>query len=199
MLKDAPGFSTGHNLYAEVLASAGHEAEAAQQRFLGRETGQYRDTDDPWLDELQKWCYDYEHLCVLGTVEYQTARGDRGDRFRTRDRASPGRPVRLRARRRVFISSSMIPARPRYTRAGAGPGKNRQTLGTVFYIRLSRAYRDLKQPVEAEQGPGWDWPKWARNTNCTNPLVRRSASQGRAEEANAALQKAVELNPTTPT
>lgn len=81
IIHDTPDFSTAHNLYAEMLAADGQPDEAFRQRNLGREAGRFREADDPWLDELHAWCYDPKRLALLGTMEYQTRRGDRGVRF----------------------------------------------------------------------------------------------------------------------
>jgi tetratricopeptide (TPR) repeat protein len=195
LIKDAPGFSTGHNLYAELLASEGNETEAAHQRFLGRETGRFRDADDPWLEELQKWCYDYEHLCVLGTVEYQTAHGDRGKSFFERAiQLRPGDPFAYELLGSLYLKLN-------------DPGKARDTLeqglvqakagqpSALFYINLSRAYRDLKQPVEAEQRARLGLAEVGPQYELYESLGQALGDQGRAGEANAELQKAVELNP----
>ncbi len=78
LVRDHPGFPPAHNLHAEVLAAQGDEAGARRHRWLGRETGRFREADDPWLQELNAWCYDPRRLAVLGTAEFQLARGDRG-------------------------------------------------------------------------------------------------------------------------
>ena len=76
LVRDAPDFSPAHNLYAEMLAGEGREAEATQHRYLGREAGRFKDAEDPWLDELQAWCFDPERLHLYSTVLYQTGRRD---------------------------------------------------------------------------------------------------------------------------
>ena len=77
LVRDAPEFSTAHNLYAEMLSEDGDRARAGLQRLLGRETTRFRQAADPWLDGLQDWCYDFERLCVLASIEYQTHHHDR--------------------------------------------------------------------------------------------------------------------------
>ncbi|HVU22475.1 MAG TPA: tetratricopeptide repeat protein [Opitutus sp.] len=78
IIRDTPGFSTAHNLYAEMLAADGEADEAFRQRNLGREAGRYREAEDPWLETLDASCYDPKRLTLLGTTAYQTNRGDRG-------------------------------------------------------------------------------------------------------------------------
>ena len=78
MVKTAPEFSPGHNLYAELLIAEGDKTAASKHRWLGRETGRFREADDPWLDELVAWCFNYQQLCVRGTMDLQNKRGDRG-------------------------------------------------------------------------------------------------------------------------
>jgi HemY protein len=77
IVHDTPDFSTAHNLYAEMLAADGQAAEAFRQRNLGREAGRYRETEDPWIEDLHAWCYDPKRLVLLATTAFQTRRRDR--------------------------------------------------------------------------------------------------------------------------
>jgi tetratricopeptide (TPR) repeat protein len=76
LLKDSPDFSSAHNIYGEMLAAAGDTAGASQHRWLGRETARFREADDPWVDELRAWCYDFDQLCAQGAIEFQTGKGE---------------------------------------------------------------------------------------------------------------------------
>jgi len=78
IIHDTPGFSTAHNLYAEMLAADGETKAAFFQRNIGREAGRFREASDPWLEALHVWCYDPKRLALLSTMAYQTSRGDRG-------------------------------------------------------------------------------------------------------------------------
>jgi len=78
LVRDHPDFPPAHNLHAETLAAQGDLAGARRHRWLGRESGRFREADDPWLHELNAWCHDPKRLAVLGTAEFQLAQGDRG-------------------------------------------------------------------------------------------------------------------------
>ncbi len=78
LARDHPDFPPAHNLHAETLAAQGDVAGARRHRWLGRESGRFREADDPWLHELKGWCHDPKRLAVLGTAEFQLAQGDRG-------------------------------------------------------------------------------------------------------------------------
>ena len=77
IVRDTPEFPTAHNLYSEMLAAEGREDEAFRHRNLGRETGRFREAEDPWLDELDEYCLDPKRLALLGTMAYQTKREDK--------------------------------------------------------------------------------------------------------------------------
>lgn len=78
LVRTSPGFSTGHNLLAEMRAARGDAAGARWHRWRGRETGRFAEADDPWVQELDAWCLDPRRLARLGTQEFQLGRGDRG-------------------------------------------------------------------------------------------------------------------------
>jgi HemY protein len=78
LVRDHPDFPPGHNLLAERLAARGDEAGARRHRWLGRESGRFREAEDPWLRGLHAWCLDPQRLAVLGTTEFQLASGDKG-------------------------------------------------------------------------------------------------------------------------
>ena len=78
-----------------MLTAAGDAERAAQERLLGVDSGRFREAEDPWLDELIAWCFDYGQLCVRGTVDSLTNHGDRGKSLF--ERAIEIRPAALTA------------------------------------------------------------------------------------------------------
>lgn len=104
IVQDTPDFPTAHNLYAEMLAAEGQAEAAFRQRNLGREAGRFRETDDPWLEELHGWCYDPKRLALLGTNAFQTRRGDRGVSFLQRAiELAPDDPASYQALGTLFL------------------------------------------------------------------------------------------------
>lgn len=78
LVRRVPAFSSGHNLYAEILSQSGDTQGAAEQRRLGSSVGRFRAADDPWLRELQASCFDVERVIEWGEIDLQTKQGDRG-------------------------------------------------------------------------------------------------------------------------
>ena len=195
LIKDTPEFPPGHNLYAELLAGDGDIPGAGRQRFLGRETGRFREADDPWMDGMQAWCYDYARLCVLGTIEYQTAHGDWGKSFFERAIAlRPDDPSGYE-----FLGSlhqkRNDPAKARDTlEQGLLKAKTLRP-SVLFYVNLSRAYRDLKQPAEAVRIARQGLRQLGDAFELHDALGAALGDWGHPEEAVEALRTAVALNP----
>jgi tetratricopeptide (TPR) repeat protein len=78
LVREVPAFASAHNLYAEMLAEEGDADGANMQRYLSRLAGRFREADDPWLEELQAWCYDPSRLAMLASIEDMTNHGDHG-------------------------------------------------------------------------------------------------------------------------
>lgn len=149
LVKTSPNFAPGRNLLAEMLAAEGAATEATKERWLGREAAKYREADDPWLDELVSWCFNYEQLCIRGTRDFQTRYGDRG-------KSCFERAIQIQPRSLIaydllgsFYLESQDPGRARDVfekgireARGAKPP-------AMFFVNLSRAYRELKLPGEA--------------------------------------------------
>jgi len=195
LVKETPEFSPGHNLYAEMLAADGATKDADQQRWLGRETGRFRAADDPWLDELGAWCFNYEQLCIRGTVEFQTKHGDRGKFYF--ERAIQLRPDALTAysllgalhlelndaaKAREVLETGLQRA------AGAKPN-------VMYFVDLSRAYRDLKQPADAVRVARQGLAGLGQQFELYDALGVSLGESGEGEAAVAALRTAVQLNP----
>jgi tetratricopeptide (TPR) repeat protein len=79
IVRDTPDFPTAHNLYAEMLAADGKSDEALHHKNLGRETGRYREADDPWMTELNDACLDPKRLALLASMAQQVDQDDRAE------------------------------------------------------------------------------------------------------------------------
>lgn len=193
LLKDTPHFSTAHNLYAELLAAAGDQAGANKHRWLGRETLRYREPEDPWLDELLTWCYDYERLCVLGTVEFQTEQHDRAQAYFERAiRVEPGRPNAYELLAGVYLKRGDA-ARARDLLEQALPhltgGKS-----VGIFTTLGVAYRSLQKPAEAERVARLGVEALGRQPELLDALALALADAGKHGDAVAAWQAALAQN-----
>jgi predicted Zn-dependent protease len=194
LLRDAPHFATGHNLYAEILASAGEAEGAARHRWLGRETLRFRDADDPWLDELQAWCHDYDRLCVFGTIELQTERLDRAQElFERAIRTRPDEPHAYEMLGSLLLKRNDVTgardlfekALPRLTGKKA-PG---------VFTALSLVYGRLEQPAEAIRVARDGLAHEGDQPELLDALGQALAQAGEHEKALQAWEAALALNP----
>jgi tetratricopeptide (TPR) repeat protein len=195
LVKETPGFSPGHNLYAEMLAADGAAKAADRERWLGRETSRFRAADDPWLDELGAWCFNYEQLCIRGTVEYQTKHGDRGKSYF--ERAIQLRPNALPA---YSLLGALYLELSDYTKARDVLETGLQQAGNtkpavMYYVDLSRTYRELKQPMEAVRVARQGLVALGRQYELYDALGVSLGDSGDGAGAVEALQTAVALNP----
>jgi len=195
LVKDVPEFSSAHNLFAEMLATAGEQATASQERWLGRNTTRFREAADPWMDELSDWCYDFERLCVLGSIETQTHHRDRAS-------ALYERAIRLRpddAGGYELLASMYLeaddPAKARDTLEGALRRLAPSKPSVILYVDLAHAYRSLKQPAEAVRVIRLGMDRLGDQYELFDGLGVALGDLGRHEEAVAALRAAVAHNP----
>lgn len=194
LLRDTPHFATAHNLYAEILASAGEKEGAARHRWLGRETLRFRDADDPWLEELQAWCHDYDRLCVFGTIELQTERLDRAqDLFERAIRTRPDEPhayemlgsLLLKRNDAAGARDVFEKALPRLTGKKA-PG---------VFAALSLVHVRLEQPAEAMRVARQGLAQAGDQPELLDALGQALAQAGEHEQALQAWEAALALNP----
>lgn len=200
LVRDHPDFPPAHNLYAEQLAAQGDQAGARRHRWLGRESGRFREAEDPWLNELTAWCYDPQRLAVLGTAEFQLSRGDRGRTLIERAvRIAPQDAstqellgdLYLKLAEPALARESLQTALRLYLERGGDPP-------VQLYTRLVEAWNALGQPQEAlrmiEQG--------LAQIGERHELLRSRGvileGLGRRAEAEAALRAAVAIEPLDP-
>lgn len=150
LLENAPNFASAHSLYSELLAATGDEARAKWHRWLGVETIRYTEPEDPWLDELQSWCFDYDRLCVFGSIESMREHRDRAGALW--ERAMQLNPAAFDAYQ--LLSAMYLkqdqPARARDLLEQARPRLVPRD-PAAWFLSVGRAYRMLGQPAKAEQ------------------------------------------------
>jgi HemY protein len=195
LVKDVPEFSSAHNLYADMLASAGDTTGAERQRWLGRETGRFREAADPWLDELWNWCYDFDQLCALGTIELQTGHPDRAKSYYERAiLVRPGQSAGYELLGAFYLKQN-DPAKARDTLEQSLPRLKNSKPSITYYLSLSQAYRDLKQLEEAVRVVREGLRQKGDNLELYSTLGRALSDLGRPDEAIAAFHQALALNP----
>lgn len=209
LVQDTPAFSSGHNLYAEYLEANGDSSAASRQRWLGRETGRYREVDDPWLDELTERCYDYQRLLVLGTLDFQTERGDKGEGFFRRAlQVEPHAYPAYEQLGRLYLKNhdaararDILEEGLRQPSASAVGDQGKGTLSrsftrpsSLYYVNLSQAYRDLKQSQKAVEVAREGLAKLGDGLELEDALGIALGAQGDYDEAIDVLQRALAFN-----
>lgn len=195
LVKDTPEFSSAHNLYADMLASSGDVAGADRQRWLGRETGRFREAGDPWLNELWNWCYDFDQLCALGTLELQTGHADRAKSYYERAiQVRPGDTHGYELLSGLYLKQNE-PAKARDTLEQSLSRLRNSKPSITYYLSLSQAYRELKQTEEAVSVVREGLRQVGDNLELYSTLGRALSDLGRPDEAIAAFKQALALNP----
>ncbi len=194
LLADSPHFSSGHNLYAELLAAEGSEDDANRHRWLGRETLRYREPADPWLDELRAWCYDYDRLCVFGTIEFQADQFDpAANYFERAIRVDRHRPDAYELLGSLYLKRGDA-ARARSLLETALPLLP-PTKSSRIVAFLSQAQRELKQPAEALQTARLGLQQAGPHADLLDALAHALAETGQHEEAVTTWQDALAKSP----
>ena len=195
LVQDAPQLSTGHNLYAEILSAAGDTEGARKQRWLGRETERFREADDPWLDGLNAWCYDFTRLCVLAVIEGQTERGDKGKSFIERAvQLEPGNPIGYELLGKFYRKAGeMEKARDTFEK-GLRVAKDHKP-SPMYYVNLSEVYRQLKEPGGALQIAQRGLAENKDQLELYDAVGVALADLNRQEEAVAAFREALAHSP----
>lgn len=195
LLKDTPEFSSAHNLYADMLEKAGDTKGAGRQRWFGRETGRFREAEDPWLDELKNWCFDFEQLCAFGTVELQTGHPDRAKAYYDRAiKVRPGDTAGYELMGALYLKQN-DPAKARDILEQSLSQLKNSKPSISYYLGLSQAYRDLKQTAEAVRTAREGLRQIGENLELYSTLGTALSDLGRQDEAIAAFHQALVLNP----
>lgn len=193
--REVPQFPSSHNLYAELLAAEGDEKTANRHRWLGREAGRFRDAEDPWLTELEAWCYDPGRLRMLATMAHQTGASERAVALLQRAlELAPGDRQSYENLGDLYLKLDQPAAARDALRRGLDLVGG-ATPSPRAYVNLSQAFRMLKEPqrslAAAEEGV-------ARLSDAFEVHDARGialAELGRREEAVTAFQTALALRP----
>jgi HemY protein len=190
-----PKFGAAQNLYAELLAAAGQEDLADYHRWLGREAGRFREAEDPWLDELNRWCHDARQLCHLGTIAYQTGQGDRGRGYFERAIvAAPGDPLAYQLLGELLLSQGEIQAARDVLQRGIAQAQPAAPAPS-HYLALSQAWEKLGAPDRAMQALTAGLGRHPDSAELHHGLGVLLAQLGQKQDAIAAYRQALALNP----
>ena len=198
LVNDSPNFSSGHNLYAEMLSAANDTAKAEHQRWLGRETGRFREAEDPWLDELRVWCYDSEQLCALGALEFQTGHNDRAKSYFERAiQIRPENAAGYEALGALYLQQKE-PAKARDTLEKCLAQLKNSKPSLAYYLSLCQAYLDLKQTTEAVRVARDGLRQLGDNLELYSFLGTALGELDRPDEAITAFNQSLALNANAP-
>lgn len=78
LVEDHPDFSSAHNLLAQMYRGSGDKSRADYHRWEGYRAGRFITALDPWMEELEADCFTPAKLFIIGMMDFQTNRGDRG-------------------------------------------------------------------------------------------------------------------------
>lgn len=149
IVRETPDFPTSHNLYAEMLAAEGDASGARRHRWLARQAGRFREAADPWLNELDAWCYEPDRLIMLGTVEFQTERHPQARAyFEKAVQLAPEDPGAHELLGELYLKQGDAAKAREALEHSLRLPRNRPPPATLF-VNLSQAHRDLQQPAEA--------------------------------------------------
>jgi HemY protein len=198
IIADTPQFPSSHNLYAEILAAEGNEKEAARHRMLGREAGRFQEPGDPWLDELEAWCFDPKRLFGLGSLATQTNQTDRAKNLLERALHLAPNDVdghHLLAELYLKIGE---PALARNTcRRGIEKARGSNP-PAILFLDLADAHLALDEPEEALRATRLGLEHHPDSFELYNASGTILTEIGRIDEAIVAYRKAVERNPNDP-
>jgi HemY protein len=192
IVRDHPAFSPARNLYAELLAAAGDEAAADEQRWQGRIAGRFREAEDPWLDELRWWCFDPSQLAVWGNIDFQAKFGDRGKAMFARAiEVAPENPAGYEALGQWYLENNDLTAALKmFTQAVQLPRPS-----TTLFVNLAETFRRLGQPAETLRAIERGMALIPDTSELFYELGVAYDDLGRASEAMAAYRVAIARSP----
>ena len=149
IVRDTPDFPTAHNLYAEILEADGQPDEALRHRNLGRETGRYREADDPWMNELNDSCLDPKRLALLGSMAQQIDQDDRAETlFKRAIELAPDDPTSYEMLGTLYLELNRPDdAQPLFEAALRLPGSEERRV--LLTTKLADSLRLQQRPEEA--------------------------------------------------
>jgi HemY protein len=192
IVRDVPIFSPAHNLYAEMLAADGDAGGAKKQRFLSRIAGRFREAEDPWLEELQAWCYDPSRLAVWASIDDMTNHGDRGVALLERAiKLAPDDARDYTELGRVYLHLGNAAK----ALAAFEQGLRLRDAPSDLFAGLSEAHRALNQPEKALEAAdrGLALMPDAADLETARGIALEAA--GRLDEAVAAYRLVVKQKP----
>jgi HemY protein len=193
LLAANPKFSAAQNLYAELLAADGREDLADYHRWLGREAGRFREADDAWLEELNRWCHDARQLCHLGTIAFQTNHGDRGRGFFERAIAEdPRDPLGYQLLGELLLRDGEAVMANEILQRGLTAGG---TASPAHYVTLSQAAEKLGAPDQAMKVLTEGLGRHPDSAELHHALGALLARLRQTSDAIVAYRRALTLNP----
>lgn len=176
---------TAHYLLERLLRKRGDIEAADRQQWLGTAAGRFREAADPRVDELSQWCYDVEHLLMLGSIDYQTEHGDKGRAlFERAMQLNPQHPEPYESMGRLYLDEGNPEEALKMLSKGASVPK----VPASLYFRLSETYRQLNRAKDALHAAQTGLQKEPNDPDLLKSVGSSLDALGRYDEAIAAFE-----------
>lgn len=194
IVRDHPNFGGAHNLLAQLLENEGRAEAARLHRWRGQNSGRFAEAPDPWRDELDADCLDPDRLIMLGTVDFQLGRGDRGRaRFEQAVALAPNTAALHALLGDLYLKlGDAAAARTTLERALSLAPDDERNLPSV--INLAEALRLLDEPERSLEVLAAAESRIGPAPELANARGVALTQLGRRREARAAYLAALDLN-----
>ena len=148
VVRQHPQFSSAQTLLAQILAESGDVAGAARHRWLATTAQRYQEAPDPWIEELQAWCYDATLLARRAAVLIQAGRAAEAESVLQRAiELSPSETEPAELLGRLYLDQE----RPADAQRVLAAGVRQEDATAAMWADLSAAHRALQRTAEAER------------------------------------------------
>lgn len=195
IVRDHPQFGPAHNLLAKVLTAEGLESAARRERWLGQNSGRFAEAPDPWREDLNTACLEPEKLIMLGTIDFQLGRGDRGrGRFEQAVQLAPDVAAYRALLGDLEVKlGDLAAARATLERALDMAPQGERVIAS--YLNLAEACRGLNQPQAALAALDRARAQQGDTFELLNSRGVTLTQLGQREAARQAYLAALALNP----
>lgn len=193
LARDFPGIVELHDLLARLHAAAGDPVQAAQERRLAAKSRRHLGTEDPWRDELMKFCYDPDRLQRLAGRLAREQRLVEAEKLLKRAvRLAPDESAPRRALARFFEENGRVLEARRLLEEAVVECPDDPELPVL----LARVLGLEHKPFDAAATMRAALQRWPQRGELHAALGRALRDAHEPTEAVTALREAIRLDPT---